>query len=522
VASERDRDPRGARGGGRVTEPPPRPEFHPADPCVLVVFGATGDLTKRKLVPALLHLIEERLLPESWAVLGVGSQPLAREAFAERLGRDVRELAPRPVDATAWESFAGRLDYLAGDLEDDATYRAVAERVAALAPEHGVPANSRNVLFYLAIPPSLFLPAVRRLAAAGLLAEEEGWRRVVVEKPFGRDHASAVALNAAIREVMEERQVYRIDHYLGKETVQNLLVFRFANGVFEPVWNRRYVDHVQITVAEELGVERRGRYYEEAGALRDMVPSHLFQLLAIVGMEPPHSFAAEAVRDEKVKLLRSVPPLTPEAVARCAVRGQYGPGTIAEERVPGYRQEPDVAPDSPVPTFVALEIGIDNWRWAGVPFYLRTGKRLPQRVSEITIVWKRAPFELFRTTGMEHLHSNVLVVRIAPDERISLHFGAKLPGPDVRVGEVSMDFCHAEAFGTVPVTGYETLLYDAMTGDSTLFLRADGVEVAWGIIQPILDAWEAEAPREFPNYEAGTWGPAEADALLARSGRRWR
>ncbi len=502
-----------------MPESPPRPEFPPADPCVLVIFGATGDLTKRKLVPALLHLVEEKLLPERWAVLGVGHQEHSRDAFSERLAEDVRKIAPRAIDERAWEELARRLDYLSGDLEDEATFGAVAERVAALAAEHGtVP----NVLFYLAVPPSLFLPVVRHLAAAGLLAERDGWRRVVVEKPFGHDLASAVALNAAIREVMAERQVYRIDHYLGKETVQNLLVFRFANGVFEPVWNRRYVDHVQITVAEELGVERRGRYYEEAGALRDMVPNHLFQLLAIVAMEPPYSFAAEAVRDEKVKLLRSVPPLAAEEVERRAVRGQYGPGTIGGEPVPGYREEPEVARDSATPTFVALELGIDNWRWAGVPFYLRTGKRLPRRVSEIAITFKRAPFELFRATRMERLRSNVLVVRIAPEERISLHFGAKLPGPDVRVGDVSMDFCHADAFGSEPVTGYETLLYDAMTGDSTLFLRADGVEVAWAIIQPILDAWEAEPPRDFPNYAAGTWGPAEADALLARSGRRWR
>jgi glucose-6-phosphate 1-dehydrogenase len=504
-----------------VAAAPPTPApVHPADPCVLVIFGATGDLTKRKLVPALLHLGEHGLLPERYAVLGVSQQALSREEFRGQLGREVRELASETFEESAWEDFAPRLDYLAGDLADDATYRAIAERVAALAAEHD---TGGSVLFYLAIPPSLFAEVVRRLGAAGLLVEEqEAWRRVVIEKPFGRDLASARALNAEIAKALAERQVYRIDHYLGKETVQNLLVFRFANGIFEPIWNRRYVDHVQITVAEQLGVERRGRYYEEAGALRDMVPNHMFQLLAITAMEPPISFDADAVRDEKVKILKAVPPIAPEEVLTYAVRGQYGPGEIDGKPVPGYREEPHVAPDSPTPTFVALKLGVDNWRWAGVPFYLRTGKRLPRRATEIAITFKRAPFELFRRTPVERLRSNVLVVRITPDEGIALRFGAKVPGPEVQVGNVTMDFCYADYFGSEPTTGYETLLYDVMTGDSTLFLRADGVEVAWSILTPILEVWEAQPPREFPNYAAGAWGPPEADELVARDGRRWR
>ncbi len=500
--------------------PAPAPaQTSPADSCVLVIFGATGDLAKRKLVPALLNLAHQSLLPERYAVLGVSHTPLAPDAFREQLGREVRELAPEAFEESAWEGFARRLDYLAGDLADDATYRAVAERIAALAAEHG---TDGNALFYLAIPPSLFAEVIRRLGTAGLLAEEQGWRRVVIEKPFGRDRESARALNAEIRKVLGEHQVYRIDHYLGKETVQNLLVFRFANGIFEPIWNRRYVDHVQITVAETLGVERRGRYYEEAGALRDMVPNHMFQLLAITAMEPPISFDADAVRDEKVKILRAVPPIAPEEVLTYAVRGQYGPGEIDGKPVPGYREEPDVAPDSRTPTFVALRLAIDNWRWAGVPFYLRTGKRLPRRATEIAITFKRAPFELFRHTPVERLRSNVLVVRITPDEGIALRFGAKVPGPDVRVRSVTMDFCYADYFGSEPSTGYETLLYDVMTGDSTLFQRADSIEAAWGILTPILDVWEALPPRDFPNYAAGTWGPPEAEELVARDGRRWR
>jgi len=491
----------------------------PADPCVLVIFGGTGDLTRRKLLPALLNLAEARLLADRFAVLAVSSHDLSDAAYRAQMDRSVREHAAGPIEDAAWEGLLGNLHHLQGDLQDPATYRAVADRLRELDAAHK---TGGNALFYLAVPPSLFVPTLRRLGEAGLLAERDGWRRVVIEKPFGRDSASAVALNAAIREVLAEPQVYRIDHYLGKETVQNLLVFRFANGIFEPIWNRRYVDHVQITVAEELGVERRGRYYEEAGALRDMVPNHLFQLLSITAMEPPISFEADAVNDEKVKILKAIPPLAPEEVFHCTVRGQYGPGALDGKPVPGYRQEPDVAPDSPTPTFVALKLGIDNWRWAGVPFYLRTGKRLPRRVTEIAIEFKRAPFELFRGTSVERLRANLLVVRIQPDEGIALRFGAKLPGPEVRLGNVQMEFCYSDYFGTEPATGYETLLYDCMTGDRTLFQRADMVEVAWSILTPVLDVWEALPPRDFPDYPAGSWGPPEADELMARDRRKWR
>ncbi|HVF59734.1 MAG TPA: glucose-6-phosphate dehydrogenase [Thermoanaerobaculia bacterium] len=491
----------------------------PADPCVLVIFGGTGDLTRRKLLPALLNLAEEGLLPERFAVLGVSSHDQSDEAYREEMRRALREHATPPTDTAACEDLVRRLHHLSGDLQETATYRELAARLAVLDAAHE---TGGNALLYLAVPPSLFVSTLKRLGKVGLLAERDGWRRVVIEKPFGRDYPSAVALNAAIREVLAETQVYRIDHYLGKETVQNLLVFRFANGIFEPIWNRRYVDHVQITVAEELGVERRGRYYEEAGALRDMVPNHLFQLLSITAMEPPISFEADAVSDEKVKILKAVPPLAPEAVLHCAVRGQYGPGEIDGKPVAGYRQEPDVAPGSPTPTFVALKLGIDNWRWAGVPFYLRTGKRLPRRVTEIAIEFKRAPFELFRGTSVERLRANLLVVRIQPDEGIALRFGAKVPGPEVRLGNVEMEFCYSDYFGTEPATGYETLLYDCMTGDRTLFQRADMVEVAWSILTPVLDVWEALPPRDFPDYPAGSWGPPEADELMARDGRHWR
>jgi glucose-6-phosphate 1-dehydrogenase len=368
----------------------------------------------------------------------------------------------------------------------------------------------------------LFAPVIQQLGAAGLVRQDDEWRRVIIEKPFGRDLDSARALNREIRQVLNEDQIYRIDHYLGKETVQNILVFRFANGIFEPIWNRRYVDHVQITVAETVGVEQRGGYYDEAGALRDMVPNHIFQLISLTAMEPPVSFEADAVRDEQAKVLRAIQPLSPEEVLSRSVRGQYGEGTLNGQRAPAYRSELRVAPDSRTETFVALKLNIDNWRWAGVPFYLRTGKRLPRRVSEIAIHFRRAPFILFRKTPVEHLTRNQLVIRVQPDEGISLSFGAKVPGPIVRLGTVDMDFQYQDYFGSTPSTGYERLLYDCMCGDATLFQRADMVETGWSIVAPVLDVWQALPPRHFPNYAAGTWGPNEADELMERDGREWR
>ncbi|HEX5230154.1 MAG TPA: glucose-6-phosphate dehydrogenase, partial [Bryobacteraceae bacterium] len=369
--------------------------------------------------------------------------------------------------------------------------------------------------------PTFFGPIVTQLGEAGLVQEDHGWRRVIIEKPFGRDYESAVALNKEIRKVLEEKQIYRIDHYLGKETVQNILVFRFANGIFEPIWNRRYIDHVQITVSETVGVEQRGMYYDKAGTLRDMVPNHIFQLISLTAMEPPVSFDADVVRDEQAKILKALSPMTDEEVLTRTVRGQYGEGSEGNNRVPGYRAEPYVAPDSRTETFVAMKLFIDNWRWADVPFYLRTGKRMPRRATEIVIQFKRAPFVLFRKTAVDRLNPNRLILHLQPDEGISLSFGAKIPGPVVQIGDVDMNFNYTDYFNATPQTGYERLLYDCMLGDATLFQRSDMVETAWHVVAPILDVWEALPPRRFPNYAAGTWGPHEADELLTKDHRHW-
>jgi glucose-6-phosphate 1-dehydrogenase len=492
----------------------------PATPCVLVIFGGSGDLAQRKLIPALYNLAEEGLLPERFAIVGVGSSDLGDAGYRERIGETVPPHLTKPCDPDRWRWFSERLHYVQADFEDQSAYAGLGQRLAAVASEFN---TGPRYLFYLATPPSFFGAIIQRLGAAGLTRQDEGWRRVIIEKPFGHDLDSARELNTAIGEVLGEDQIYRIDHYLGKETVQNILVFRFANGIFEPIWNRFYVDHVQITVAETVGVETRGRYYDRAGALRDMVPNHLFQLLSLIAMEPPNSFRADAVRDEKAKILQAVQPVGQEQVLHRAVRGQYGPGEIEGlGGVAGYRGEPEVAADSATETFVALKLLIDNWRWADIPFYLRTGKRMPGRVTEIAIQFKRAPYVLFRDTPVHHLPPNQLLIRIAPEESISLRFGAKVPGPGLRMGNVEMDFSYSDYFGSSPSTGYETLLYDAMNGDATLFQRADSVELGWRVIQPILDVWGALKPRGFPNYAAGSWGPWEADELLARDGRAWR
>jgi glucose-6-phosphate 1-dehydrogenase len=362
---------------------------------------------------------------------------------------------------------------------------------------------------------------VKQLGGAGLVSEQNGWRRVIIEKPFGRDYESARSLNKEIREVLDEKQIYRIDHYLGKETVQNILVFRFANGIFEPIWNRRYIDHIQITVAETVGVEQRGMYYDKAGTLRDMVPNHIFQLISLTAMEPPVSFDADVVRDEQTKILRALQPMTDEEVLTRTVRGQYGEGEVHGSKVQAYRSEPMVAPDSRTETFVAMKLHIDNWRWADVPFYLRTGKALPKRATQIVIQFKRAPFVLFRRTAVNRLEPNRLILHLQPDEGISLSFGAKIPGPVVQIGGVNMNFNYTDYFNATPQTGYERLLYDCMLGDATLFQRSDMVETAWHVVAPILDVWEALPPRRFPNYAAGTWGPPEADELLSKDNRHW-
>jgi glucose-6-phosphate 1-dehydrogenase len=492
----------------------------PGDPCVMVIFGASGDLTKRKLIPALYNLAREGLLSRQFAVIGFARRAMTNEEFREKISQEIQEFATSPVDPQLWGRFVKQLYYLPGDVQDKNSYRKLQGLLAQIDKEQG---TRGNYFYYMAMAPDFFCPIVQQLGSNGLVREENGrWRRVIIEKPFGHDLDSARTLNQAIRQVLDEKQIYRIDHYLGKETVQNILVFRFGNGIFEPIWNRRYIDHVQITVAEDLGVEQRGNYYEEAGTLRDMVPNHIFQLITLTAMEPPISFEADAVRDEQAKILRAIQPLSPEEVLIRTVRGQYGEGQIGGERVPAYRSEPNVAPDSRTETFVALKLSIDNWRWADVPFYLRTGKRLPKRVTEIAIEFKRAPFMLFRKTPIERLTANRLVLHIQPDEGISLRFGAKVPGPLVHLGAVNMDFDYADYFGSTPSTGYERLLYDCMCGDATLFQRADMVEAGWSVVAPILDVWKALPPRAFPNYASGTWGPKEGDELMERDGRRWR
>jgi len=492
----------------------------PADPCAMVICGASGDLTKRKLIPALYNLANDHLLSSEFAIVGFARNDLDTGAFRRQLAEDIKTFATGSVDAEIWEWLLGRIYYVPGDFKDPKAYQKLKEVIA-----QEIHSNSAhgNVLYYLATAPSLFAEIVRQLGAAGLAHEEDGrWRRVIIEKPFGRDLESARALNAEINEALKERQIYRIDHYLGKETVQNILAFRFGNGIFEPVWNRRYIDHIQITAAESVGVEQRGGYYEASGALRDMVPNHLFQLLSLTAMEPPVSFDADKVRDEQAKVLHAIQPLTPEEVLSKTVRGQYGPGMNGEAHVPAYREELSVAHDSNMETFVALKLNIDNWRWADVPFYLRTGKRLPKRVTEIVVQFRRAPFVLFRNTPVDQLNANRLVVHIQPDEGISLRFGAKIPGPIMQMGAVNMDFDYADYFGCRPSTGYERLLYDSMCGDATLFQRADNVEAGWKVVQPLLDAWSNNRPKDFPNYLAGGGGPSAADELLMRDGRTWR
>ncbi|MBZ5693956.1 MAG: glucose-6-phosphate dehydrogenase [Acidobacteriia bacterium] len=492
----------------------------PASPCAMVIFGAAGDLTKRKLMPAIYNLAKSRLLPEQFAIVGVSIEPFSTDDFRKKMTDDIREFSIEGIDMSRWDWFAQRLYYLSGDFQDPVLYKKLGETLAQVEKEQG---TQGNCLFYLATSPVFFPIVVEQLGAAKLTRQEgPKWKRVVIEKPFGHDLASAVALNHALGHVLEEKQIYRIDHYLGKETVQNLLAFRFANGIFEPVWNRRYVDHVQVTVAEELGVELRGGYYETAGALRDMVPNHIFQLITLSAMEPPISFEADAVHDEQTKILRAIQPLSPERVLDQAVRGQYGEGAMDGKHVPAYRSEPHVAPDSQTPTYVAMALHIDNWRWAGVPFYLRTGKRMTERITQVVIRFRRPPLVLFRNTSVEQIPPNELVINIQPNEGISLSFEAKIPGPVVRLGAVNMDFQYSDYFGTTPSTGYETLLYDCMLGDPTLFQRADMVEAGWAVVQPILDVWKALPPRDFPNYSAGTWGPQQADELLHREGREWR
>jgi glucose-6-phosphate 1-dehydrogenase len=482
----------------------------------MVIFGASGDLTMRKLIPSLFNLAKAGLLPKDFVVVGTAHDDLSEEQFRMQV---TQFLSASDRQGDTWNWFSQRLRYHRGSFSDPANFTSLADLLRQLDTEFR---TGGSYLFYLATAPKFFAPIVQQLGVAGLATEEEGkWRRVVIEKPFGTDLESAKALNAQIKQVLKEGQIFRIDHYLGKETVQNIMVFRFDNAIFEPIWNRRYIDHVQITNAETVGVELRGGYFDTAGTLRDMVPNHVMQLLSLVAMESPASFHADAVRTEQAKVLRAVQPLASEDVLQYSVRGQYGEGSIGEERVKSYRAEPGVSPESRTETFVALKLNIDNWRWVGVPFYLRTGKRLAKRHTEITIQFKRTPFELFRNTPV-HKHTNQLVIQIQPVEGISLSFGAKIPGPILRVGSVDMSFEYSKYFGADAYTGYEVLLYDCMIGDATLFQRADMVEAGWNVVDPVLDVWKALPPRRFPNYAAGTWGPKESDDLLQRDGREWR
>lgn len=488
-----------------------------AGPCAMVLFGGAGDLTMRKLVPALYNLVKLKLLPGNFAAMGVAHDELSLEQFRAQVTQFLRA---EDRGSAAGEEFTRRLHYQRGDFADPATYSALSDRLSGLDREYK---TDGNYLFYLATAPKFFGQIVQQLGRAGLSNEEPGrWRRVVIEKPFGNDLESAKALNRQIKEVLAEKQIYRIDHYLGKETVQNILVFRFDNAIFEPIWNRRYIDHVQITNAETVGVEQRGGYFDNAGTLRDMVPNHVMQLLSLTAMESPVSFQADAVRNEQAKVLHAIQPLDSEDVLDCSVRGQYGEGVIADQRVPSYRVEPGVSPESRTETFAALKLNIDNWRWAGVPFYLRTGKRLAKRHTEIAIHFKRTPFAIFQHSPIRKLHSNQLVIQIQPAEAISLSFGAKVPGPILRVGSVDMSFEYSKYFGADAYTGYEVLLYDSMIGDPTLFQRADMVEAGWKVVDPILDVWKVLPPRRFPNYAAGSWGPKEADELMAGDERQWR
>ena len=485
----------------------------------MVIFGATGDLTKRKLFPALYNLAKEGHMPDNFAVVGVGRQELSSTEFRREMADKLREFAGANGDAESVKWFCERTYYTGGDFGDDEQlFSDIKEMLDKVSGELAIPPNH---LFYMAVPPNLFATVTQKAVKHGLGEETDGWRRFVFEKPFGRDLESAKTLNSELLEILTEEQIYRIDHYLGKETVQNLLVFRFGNSVFEPIWNRNFVDHVQITVAETLGVEGRGGYYESAGALRDMIPNHLFQLVTLTAMEPPVSFRADPVRNEQVKILDAIKCLGRDEAKTCSVRGQYGKGDSEGKVVPGYRDEEKVAADSATETFAAMKLSIDNWRWAGVPFYLRTGKRLPTKHSSILIQFKKAPFTLFRGTPVQRLETNRNEIHIQPDEGITLHFGAKIPGPVVRIGAVDMDFNYSDHFGEQIATGYERLLYDAMTGDATLFQRADMVEASWAIVDPVLKAWEEERP-EFPNYAAGSWGPGAADELMKRDGREWK
>lgn len=506
-----------------------------APACAVVIFGATGDLTRRKLLPALYRLAQQRLVPSEFAILGTARQTMTDDEFRSAMQVAVAEFGPDDsLDESAWQSFAQRIFYIGGDFNEAELYQQLRNKLEGIDHEYDTQGNR---IFYLATAPDNFGLIAKQLGEAGIAraksgaqggtkggtetgTKEKAWTRIIVEKPFGHDLESARALNKTLAAVFDENQIYRIDHYLGKETVQNLLVFRFANSIFEPLWNRQYIDHIQITNAETLGVEGRGAYYEKAGALRDMIQNHVFQVTSLIAMEPPASLSANGVRDEKIKAMQSVRPFPADRIDKFVVRGQYGPGTVLGDTVPGYREEPGVDLNSSTETFAALKLYLDNWRWAGVPFYIRSGKRLQKHITEIAIQFKEVPHRLF-TESDSPLQPNVLVIRIQPNEGISLRFAAKLPGQALRIRSVNMDFRYGSSFGVKPPEAYERLLLDCMLGDSTLYARRDMVERGWEIVTPILAAWKKPAP-DFANYEAGSWGPRAAFELIERDGRKWR
>jgi len=496
----------------------PRHRLRRADPCAFVVFGAAGDLTKRLLLPALYNVGAAQLLPDGFCLVGVARREMSDDKFRSDMHEALRKYATGKTTPEAIDRLLSCCRYVRGDFDDPSTY----QRLKAVLADAGRSGGTHdNCLFYLATPPQLFAHVARALGKSGLASEEDGaWRRLIIEKPFGFDLESAQALNQELLGVFAENQIYRIDHYLGKETVQNIMVLRFANGMFEPLWNRDHVDHVQITVAETVSVEQRGKLYDHTGALRDMVPNHLFQLLALTAMEPPNCFEADAVRTEKLKAIDAIH-LPAKDVLADVVRGQYSAGTVNGKAVSAYRAADGVAPRSLTETYVAMRLMIDNWRWAGVPFYLRTGKALGARRTEIAIKLKSAPYALFRDTPVETLTRNLLVLRIQPDEGAALHFNAKIPGPDIAIENVRMDFKYKDYFDAAPSTGYETLIYDCMIGDPTLFQRADNIEAGWRAVAPILEAWRRTGGSDLAMYPAGGDGPAAAAELLARSGREW-
>jgi len=513
---------------------PPRP----GDPCVMVIFGASGDLTKRRLLPALYALAHDGLLSDRFAVVGFARRAKSDEAFRGEMQAAVQQFSRyRPLKPEVWDRLAGGLHYVAASFEEPAGYERLRELLGELERKNGA---GRNRMYYLATPPSAYAPIVARLGAAGLVhevwdgpqggvpaPEGHGWNRIIIEKPFGHDLATAQALNADIHRVFREPQVYRIDHYLGKETVQNILTFRFGNSIFEPLWNRRYVDHVQLLVGEELGIEGRGGYYDSAGAMRDIVQNHMLQLLSLTAMEPPATFEADAVRDEKVKVLRAIRPIPASRAGDVTIRAQYVSGMLRGKKIPAYADEPGVGEETATETYAALRLEIDNWRWAGVPFYLRTGKALPKRVTEVTIHYRRPPLLLFQHAGhADHeerdvIEPNRLTLRIQPDEGISLRVGLKPPGPRISLVPARLGFAYRDTFGVEPSEAYERLLLDALLGDSTLFIRRDEVETAWALVTPVLEAWAAASRNGLAYYPAGSWGPKEADRFIQSDGREW-